>query len=59
MKKWIGLLVFCLLLAMVCGAVADMEGDWEYSVSGDSVTITDYMGNDSDIVIPKELGGKR
>ncbi len=59
MKKWISLLVFCLLLEMVCSTAAATEGDWQYSVSGDSVTITDYMGNDSDIVIPKELGGKK
>ena len=59
MKKWISLLVFCLLLAMVCGAVADYEGDWVYYHSGEEAWIEQYTGSDSNITIPAELGGVR
>ncbi len=59
MKKWISLLVFCLLLALTRSAVAATAGDWEYDFSGDNVTITRYNGSDSNITIPAELGGKK
>lgn len=36
------------------------EGDYEYSVNenGDTVTITKYVGTDTEVVIPSTLGGK-
>ncbi len=33
-------------------------GDFTYTVSGDSVTITGYTGNDGSVVVPEEIDGK-
>ncbi len=43
------------ILAMT--ALADTEGDWEYSVENGEATITAYTGSGGDIVIPSALGG--
>ena len=41
-------------------AGAETSGDYEYSLLNDgTVEITNYTGNDTDIVIPAELDGKR
>ncbi|MDR1778755.1 MAG: leucine-rich repeat protein, partial [Clostridiales Family XIII bacterium] len=38
-------------------SVLDSEGDYVYTVSGGTATITGYTGAGGDIVIPKSLGG--
>ena len=39
--------------------MAETWGDWEYSVSGDEVTITKYKGSATEVVIPDEISGKK
>ncbi len=40
-------------------ASADFEGDWEYFDNGDgTICITSYLGGDTQVTIPSELGGK-
>ncbi|MDR1674437.1 MAG: leucine-rich repeat protein [Oscillospiraceae bacterium] len=36
---------------------AETLGDFAYTVSGDEVTVTDYIGNDTDIAVPYEIEG--
>lgn len=38
--------------------MAETTGFWTYSVSSDQVTISDYSGNESHVVIPATLEGK-
>ena len=38
--------------------MAETSGYWKYDVSSDQVTISDYFGNESHVVIPATLGGK-
>ena len=38
-------------------SLAEVEGDWTYSVSNNEATITDYQGEDWAITIPSALGG--
>lgn len=38
--------------------MAETSGYWTYSVSSDQVTISDYIGNESHVVIPATLEGK-
>ena len=33
--------------------------DFEYSVDGDTVTVTEYTGEGGDVVIPSEIDGKK
>lgn len=33
------------------------DGDFEYKVSNNVAEITDYLGNDTDVVVPAEVGG--
>lgn len=40
-------------------ASAAAYGDLEYSVDGDTVTITEYTGKGGDVVIPSEIDGKK
>jgi hypothetical protein len=56
-----------LVLALVIGSMTFntgrvyaevlIEGDWQYLVEGDGVTIIGYNGQETDIVIPQTLGG--
>ena len=39
-------------------AAAQAESDYEYTVSGGSVTLTSYNGTDSEPVIPSSIGGR-
>lgn len=34
------------------------EGDWEYYINGDSITIRRYTGSGTEVTIPESLGGK-
>ena len=33
-------------------------GDYEYTLNGDYVIITNYLGNEEDVVIPNNINGK-
>ena len=46
-------------LGTAIAASAAAYEDLEYSVDGDSVTITEYKGNGGDVVIPSEIDGKK
>ena len=37
----------------------DVEDDYDYSFTGNEVTITSYLGTDTDVVIPSYLGGMK
>ncbi len=50
-------MVCLLLFGMMHMAVAETEGDFEYSVSNGNATVTGYIGAGSDVVIPDTLGG--
>ena len=53
------LLSVCVILAfMPQMAFAYTSGDFEYSVSGDNVTITKYNGSGGEVVIPAEIDDK-
>ena len=51
--------VICLLLAVcACAAAsAETEGDWEYEADGGWVRILHYLGHDTELDIPEEIGG--
>ena len=62
MKKRLILLALLILLSVTAVPVFAADGDgaenYLYSVSGDSVTLTKYFGeNDTEIVIPVEIDG--
>ena len=40
-------------------AAAQAESDYEYTVSGGSVTLTSYKGTDAEPVIPASIGGRK
>lgn len=40
-------------------AASHTEGDYEYTVSGSSVTLTAYKGTDAEPVIPTSIGGRK
>ena len=46
-------------LGTAIAASAAAYEDFEYSVDGDTVTITEYKGNGGDVVIPSEIDGKK
>ena len=57
------LAVFIMVLFVMTAAsgfvvLADTNGDFEYSVDGDEVTITRYNGEGGDVVIPGTIEGK-
>jgi hypothetical protein len=37
--------------------MGEVEGDWEYLVSRNEITITKYIGNNAEIVIPNSING--
>ena len=45
--------------SIAVNAAAEVYGDFEYSVSGDTAEITKYKGSASTLVIPSEIGGKK
>ena len=45
--------------SVAVNAGAEVYGDFEYSVSGDTAEITKYKGSASTLVIPSEIGGKK
>ena len=45
--------------SVVVNAGAEVYGDFEYSVSGDTAEITKYKGSASTLVIPSEIDGKK
>ena len=46
-------------LGTAIAASAAAYEDFEYSVDGDTVTITEYKGKGGDVVIPSEIDGKK
>ena len=60
--KKIALILMTVVLMAVCfvfGASAETWGDYEYTVLEDgTVEITDYIGDDTELVIPEEIDGK-
>ena len=60
--KRIALIIAVLMLMAVCfafGVSAETWGDYEYTVLEDgTVEITDYTGNDAEVIIPEEIEGK-
>ena len=60
MKKKTALLLLCILV-LVCSlslrANAATSGDWEYTVSGASATVTAYRGTSKNVTVPGILGG--
>ncbi|MBR3149297.1 MAG: leucine-rich repeat protein [Eubacterium sp.] len=62
MKKALSIILsICMLLSITAGlnltAFADVEGDFEYSVSDNKATITKYTGSATELEIPSTLGG--
>lgn len=56
MKKMIWIVMFLSLLLLTAGAGAEEE--WRYLVEEDqTVTLTAYLGNETDVTIPKEIEG--
>ena len=47
--------VLCSLFA--AGALAETEGDWEYTVSGGSAAVIGYSGESPVVTVPETLGG--
>ena len=45
--------------SVAVNAGAEVYGDFEYSVSGDTAEITKYKGSASTLVIPSEIDGKK
>lgn len=45
--------------SVAVNAGAEVYGDFEYSVSGDTAEITKYKGSASALVIPSEIDGKK
>ena len=45
--------------SIAVNAGAEVYGDFEYSVSGDTAEITKYKGSASTLVIPSEIDGKK
>ena len=56
MKKFAFLLMLLLALGM-SAAVAEVSGDFEYTVRKGTAMITDYNGSATDLTIPEELDG--
>ena len=56
------LLPVLLIAALICvlpfGASAETFGDYEYSIVNDTVTIDEYKGTESNVVIPDTIDGK-
>ena len=62
MKKALFLLLFLsvwLLLILPASLAEEIERDWFYTVMGETVTITRYIGNDTEVTVPGELRGKK
>ena len=48
------------MVALICfssSVFALTDGDWEYSLMGDHVIITEYLGSDSDVTVPANISG--
>ncbi len=62
-KRIFSVLLFCTLILCLCivstltAAVADVYGDYEYTISNGAVTITKYIGGGSAVEIPSKLDG--
>lgn len=57
MKKIVCLIACLMLCLCASGAMADTEGDFEYSVSDGEATVTGYTGDAAELVVPETLGG--
>ena len=65
MKRWKKtlcslLLGVCLLLSsLACAASLEKltEGDYKYTVANGKVTITEYIGEGGNVIVPSSLGG--
>lgn len=59
MKRFISIfvaLIFCCSFLCV-GAMAEIEGDYEYTIDNGAAVILKYSGSEKDVVIPETLGG--
>ena len=52
------LLIAALICVLPLGASAETFGDYEYSIVNDTVTIDEYKGTESNVVIPDTIDGK-
>ncbi len=58
MKKIISLLLcIIMILSLSLTANALTEGDWEYKILDNEVTITRYNGNDTYVIVPETIRG--
>jgi len=57
-KTLIFLLVFSIFTGiMSIGASALTEGEWEYTIQNNEITITNYLGNSSNVIVPEYIKG--
>ena len=56
-KLTVMLLTLLMLLGAVNVALAEKEGDFEYTITDGKAIITKYTGKETDLVIPSTLGG--
>ncbi len=59
MRKIVFSVVFSMILVLMlsASALALTEGDWEFQLLDNEVTITGYIGDDEDVVVPSTLFG--
>lgn len=59
MKKFLSILLVVALCTAVIplSAAAFTDGDWEYSVKEGKATISKYLGNNTQVVVPSEIDG--
>ena len=59
MKKLLRLIMFLIFVicASPCSVNALTEGDWEYVIQDNEITITNYIGDNSALVIPEYIKG--
>jgi hypothetical protein len=57
MKKSLALLTAFVIASVHQTLLGETSGDWTYSVTDNQATITGYSGDDTEVVIPAELGG--
>lgn len=49
---------FCFIAVCAAPASAVTDGDWSYAYTEGGVTLNSYLGNDTNLVIPSEIGGQ-
>ena len=57
-KKILSLVLAVIMIAGILPVIpvgAETSGDWEYEVSDGTATITEYTGNDRDVIVPSSL----